>query len=178
MINRTAVPILILGSIVPYWALAAEKTEPQGAPEKYLDLMACRSIADTNARLACFDATSTQLKIAVQGGDVFLTDRTQVRKTRRSLFGLPLPDLGIFGDDDGPAGARLSEIESVVSTARLDSEGWLITAEDGSTWRQIDGTPVAIAPRKGMPVIVKRGALGSYKMSIRNQAPIKVRRTI
>lgn len=72
----------------------------------------------------------------------------------------------------------MAQIESTIVAARLGAGGWVVTIAEDSTWRQIDGTPLALEPRKGMAVVIKRGALQSYKMSIRNQPPIKVRRII
>lgn len=171
--------VVVLGGIAPFLVAATDRKAAAKEPDLYRDLMACQAISDAAVRLRCFDEASSKLKASVDGGEVYLTDRAQMRKTRRSLFGLPLPDLGIFGGGDESAGREaLSQIETTVSVARLDADGWVVSVEDGSTWRQIDGAPLAIAPRKGMEVVIKRGALGSYRMSIRKQPPIKVRRTI
>ncbi len=168
-----------IGAIVLFAASASEPGRSSEPLNPYEIAKACPSISDAAKRLSCFDNAFAELEAAVARKDVYITDRTQVRKTKRTLFGLPLPNLGIFGtDDDGAESEDLSHIESTVSTARQDADGWVVTIEEGSTWRQIDGAPLALAPRKGMPVVVRRGALHSYKMSIRNQPPIKVRRII
>jgi hypothetical protein len=47
---------------------------------------------------------------------------------------------------------------------------------DGSLWTQTDDTPVALPPRHGDKVIVKRGTLGSYFLRLGNQPGFKVKR--
>jgi hypothetical protein len=47
---------------------------------------------------------------------------------------------------------------------------------DGSTWNQVDDTPVALPPRRGDKVTVKRGALGSYFVKLGSQPGFKAKR--
>ena len=69
-------------------------------PEVIERITACRTIAASAERLACFDREVAALEAAADAREIAVVDREQVRRTRRSLFGLRLPDLGIFGDDD------------------------------------------------------------------------------
>jgi hypothetical protein len=185
MIKLNTVGIGVLGSAVLLAStsplMAADKSERPRA-EIFQRLVDCRQIADENARLACYDQQVATLELAEQRKEIFLVDKKQVQKTRRTLFGLPIPNLGLFGggdkDDDTGQEGQLSEIEAVVKSASTNGGGWLITIDEGSAWQQIDSTPLALAPKPGMPVLIKRGALGSYKMSIRKQPPIKVKRII
>jgi hypothetical protein len=148
-------------------------------PELYRKLANCRTIADATQRLACFDAASAELDAAVSRKDVYMVDKQQVQKTRRTLFGLPLPDLGLFGGDkDGDDAGAISQIESTISAVRSRGVDLLITIAEGSTWLQQEGTMAAISPKPGMSVTIKRGALGSYWLKVGNQPATKVRRII
>lgn len=154
---------------------AATKTAPT-PPALYTKLTECRVIADGAARLKCYDDAAAALDQAVSRKDVILVDKQQVQKSRRTLFGLPLPNFNLFGDDDGPEEEKLTQIDSTIQGVSANGDGWRITIAEGSTWQQIDGMTLALAPKAGMAVTVKRGALGSYKMSVRKQPPIKVKR--
>ena len=156
-------------------ALAADK-KPPAPPALYSKLSACRTITTAEERLKCYDDAAAALDLAVSRKDVIMVDKQQVQKSRRTLFGLPLPDFNLFGDDDGPEEQKLTQIDSTVKSVSANGDGWRITIAEGSTWQQIDGTPLALAPKPGMAVTVKRAALGSYKMSVRKQPPIKVKR--
>jgi hypothetical protein len=52
-----------------------------------------------------------------------------------------------------------------------------VRLQEGGTWHQIDNNPMALRPRPGWKVRIKRGALGSYMMSVNNQPGVRVRRT-
>lgn len=178
--TKAKVALTILLAATASIALAKENTKAE-TPALYKQLAACRAIADGTERLACFDKTSAELDAAVARNDVYMVDKQQVQKTRRTLFGLTLPSLGLFGggdDDNDGAEDQITELESTVKSASFNGEGWVITIAEGSTWRQMDSSPLALSPKPGMPVTIKRAALGSYKMSIRKQSAIKVKRVL
>ena len=92
-----------------------------------------------------------------------------------TLFGLALPDLGLFGDDNEEEG--VSEIQSTVHSATQNALGkWIIRLEDGARWIQIDSRELARDPRPGLPVRIRRAAMGSYLANVDNQIAIRVRR--
>ena len=99
----------------------------------------------------------------------------QVRRARRSLFGLRLPDLGIFGDDDdeGEDSAAIREITSTIASFYTGADGRMaFVLADGSVWVQTDGRRQR--PRRGEPIRVRRGPLGSYIASIDERAGVHV----
>ena len=53
--------------------------------------------------------------------------------------------------------------------------GWVIKLADGSVWSQTDDWP-GLDARPGKKVVVKRGTLGSFWLSIAGQNGIKVKR--
>lgn len=143
-------------------------------PEILTRVVQCRAIADAAARLACFDREVAAMDDAQTSGQLVAMDRQQVRRTRRSLFGLGLPDLGIFGDDNEEEESR---IESTVRSASRDANGkWIIVLADGARWGQIDSRELTLDPRPGQPIRIRRAALGSYLANVNNQVAIRVRR--
>ena len=158
-------------------AAAQDDPEAQARPEAFEALVRCRSIADAAARLACFDTAAAAMEQAAERRDLVVVDRAQIRESRRRLFGLPLPRLGIFGD--GNDEEQVSSIESTVASAHQAGYGrWVVRLEDGSTWAQTDNETLAARPRQGNRVRVERGALGSYRMRVNNQPAIRVQRQL
>ncbi len=115
-------------------------------------LVECRAIADGVERLACFDREVAAIDAAEAANELVVVDREQIRKTRRTLFGLSLPDLGIFGggSGDGEEEEGVSQIESTIKLADRGSYGrWILTLETGACPVDRSGHPV---DRSGHPV--------------------------
>ena len=160
------------------WARSVQEAKP----EVLSRLLACRTISDTSARLACFDVQAVALDQAERRQEVVVVDRSQIRKTRRSLFGLDLPDFSLFGGADkaGKGSAEeegISRLESEIAQASQGPTGrWTIILKGGARWLQIDTRDLARLPRAGMPIIIRRATMGSYLASIDKQIGIRVRR--
>ena len=90
-------------------ALAKDQT-PAAQPAVFQAVLDCKTLTDPAARLACFDQTTQALADAAKTNDVLVVDRATVRKTKRGLFGLSLPRIKLFGDNDD------EEIEQIDST--------------------------------------------------------------
>jgi hypothetical protein len=161
-------------------ALAAPRGAPAPAPraELFEALVRCRTIAETAQRLQCFDSATANLEAAAARRDIVVVDRAQVREGRRRLFGLALPRIPIFGDDEDEADQdRITTIESVVAGAAQNSNGqWVITLRDGGVWAQIDGYTLAVEPRPGHRIVINRAAMGSFMMRVNNQPGLRARR--
>lgn len=158
----------------------ARPTPPPGASPRALDqVLGCRAITDDTKRLACFDQSVRDLQDAAAKRDIVVVDQEQVRETRRSLFGFSLPDIGIFGGGKTTAkndAGDLKEITAVVRSVRQDASGnWIIVLEDGAIWHQTGGM-IAVPPRSGEQVTIKRAALGSYFLRVGKQPGVKARR--
>lgn len=138
-------------------------------------LIACRDIADDSARLRCFDATAASVASAVESKQVVVVDREQIEAERRATFGArrAARDLPVPAGEDA---SKLSSIEGRLRAADQGQDGWVLILEDGSVWRQTDGLPLALPPRPGDAVTVRRAAMGTFKLSIRKQPAIRVRR--
>jgi hypothetical protein len=168
---------LLLGLLSP--ALAQRGgSQPERRPETFEALVHCRTIAEAAARLQCFDTAAAALEQAAASHDVVVVDRAQVRESRRRLFGLALPHLPVFGGGDNDRDDQeIAQIDSVVASAvRNDLGQWQVRLQDGGTWIQTDFNPLAVAPRSGQPVVIHRGALGSYMMRVDRQPGVRVRR--
>jgi hypothetical protein len=145
---------------------------PAGNPRSVQSLLDCRSIADSTQRLACYDKAAGVVAEAINKKDLVLIDKERATVAKRSLFGFSVPDFaGLLGGGD------LKEIEGTVSGFTNNADGGLtIKLADGSVWTQTDDTPVALPPRRGDKVVVKRGTLGSYFLRLGSQPGFKVRR--
>ena len=138
-------------------------------------LLACRQIAETGARLSCFDAAAAAFEMAEQQGEVTVIDRVQARETRARLFGLDLDSANLFGRlrQDDPVDA----IETTLVSARQDGRGqWTLILADGSTWRQIDDERITGRTGAGAAVRIRQGAMGSYLLSVAGSRSVRVRR--
>lgn len=66
-------------------------------PDDLIDeILACRSIQDVQARVACFDASTGRLAAARQTGDIVIVEREDVEAVERDSFGFNLPSLPRF----------------------------------------------------------------------------------
>lgn len=163
----------ILGSGTASAAPAKDKVQP--LPPEFSRLMACRSIADGTQRLACYDREIAVVGSANARGDIVVVNREEIRKTRRSLFGLALPDLGVFGGGDLPGDA--DRLETTIKYAKQGPNGkWLFVLAEGGQWVQLDSQDFIVDPAAGQPVRVKRGAMGSYMMNVNGQHAVAVHR--
>ncbi len=157
---------------------AAQEPEPaQARPEALTRLTECRNVQGEAERLACYDREVAAFEAAEQSRQLVVMDRQQVRRTRRSLFGLVLPDLDIFGDNEVDEEEGVSALETTLRAASEDAYGkWILVLEDGARWRQIDSRTLARDPRGGHPIRIRRAAMGSYLANIDGQVAIRVRR--
>ena len=157
---------------------ARPKDMPDAPPPKALqDVLGCKSVAEADKRLACFDAATAALAGAIERRDVAVADREQVRKARRSLFGLSLPSIDIFGGSETEAEKAEAEVTDTVRSARLDGDGYyvIVLASDGAVWHQTAGQ-LALPPRTGETVKVRRAALGSYFIRVGSMPAVRARR--
>lgn len=136
-------------------------------------LLACRATSDAAQRLACFDREVAGLADGVAKRELVVMDRAAVRSTKRTLFGLSLPRIGILDDDK----EEITSLEGVIERVSFNGDGgYYFFLQGGARWTQIDGRPIALEPRPGDKVTIKRAALGSYMLSVGRQPGIRVRR--
>lgn len=171
-----AAAMALLVSGVPAVAQQSGAAQRAAPPEAFTRAIQCRTIADPQERLACYDREVAALAQAEQQNEIRVVDRQEVRRTRRSLFGIALPDLGgIFGDNQD--GDSVNEINTTIRSARQDPYGkWHFVLEDGAQWQQIDSRNLSSDPRPGQPIRIRRAAMGSFLANVNRQIAIRVRR--
>lgn len=172
-VSAPAVPASPPPSSAP--AAAAPTATPQAAPPSYQAVINCRAIAEPTARLACFDQTVGVLAESVTTRQVLVVDKAMVRETKRSLFGIALPKLRIFGPDNDEE--EVDQIASTIQSLSETREGLSIFGlADGSRWRQTEGR--YMFPKVGQPIVVKRASLGGYMAKVNGQIAVRVVRII
>ena len=161
--------VMLLGGPVQ-----AKKPAETDVPQQIQRLLACRSLTDNAARLACFDKETQTVAGAFSSGDVVALDRDKVRSTKRTLFGFHVPTLGsVFsgGDDE------IKQVEGVIAGVGTNGDGgYIFRLADAARWSQTDGKPIALEPRNGDKVVIRRGPMGSYFLSVGRQPGVMVER--
>lgn len=153
----------------------ARKIKDGPPPAQITTLLSCRGITNEAERLACYDKAAASIDTAVANKDLVVFDREGVTKTKKGLFGFGIPNLGIFGDDDDSV--QIKQVDGVIAGLGRTMDGFIFRLKDGSRWVQTDGKAIAIDPRIGDNVVIKKGALSSYILSVNKQPGVKVKRT-
>lgn len=167
---------LLVVLFTPTTSSAEKPSENAAPPVIYTALLDCRKIAEPLARLACFDAKAATLAAATEQHSIIVTDREELRKTRRGLFGFAMPSSGLLATGDGQD-EEIKKFESTVTSARRSREGeWIVVLATGGTWEQTDSRELALAPKANQKVVITRGAMGTFFVSIDGQTPVRMRR--
>ena len=162
-------------SAAPPAQAAADEATP-GRADVLARLVACRTMADTAARLSCYDVAAAALDAAERQGDVVVVDRNQISTARRENFGFSLPSLPNLFERDGQP-ESVTSIDSTLASASENWEGrWTFTLADGSVWQQIDTAYVSFRNRGNPPVTVRSAALGSFLLVVGDSRSVRVRR--
>ena len=168
-----------LALAAPAWTRPSMPAPDASQPKELDAVLGCRAITNPTERLACYDRGADALQAATAKRDIVVVDRESVLHTRRSLFGFNLPISPLLGNDKtnpGTANEEDREISATVRSARLGSDSfWVVVLDDGAVWHQTDGA-LALSPKPGNSVVIRRAALGSYFMRINNQPGVKARR--
>lgn len=150
--------------------------QDQARPTALNALSACRTIADSGDRLACFDRQAAALEEAEKRGDVVVADRAEIRKTKRTLFGLNLPNFSLFSKRaESAEEPEIQEIDTTLSGSGYANRVWTFVLADGARWRQTDALTL-FQPKAGDKVHIRRAALGSYFLKVGNQRAVRAQR--
>jgi len=181
---RWSLYFLLPIGLVPAVASRAAKNAPiadRTGSQLVVDVTACRHVADSGARLACYDGAVAKLADATDRKDVVVLDREDVQKTKRSLFGFNLPKLALFGDKDGQdkqdkaPHEEFTEITAKIQSARVGSAGqWTLALDDGSIWETREAPNND--PRSGDTIRIRKAALSSYFGNIAGQRAVRIHR--
>jgi len=166
---------IALLTVVAIASPAAAQPKVEGGAQIIQKLVDCRNTPDDAAQLACYRQAADALVLAEAAGDIVVVGREDARKVRRQAFGLSLPSLSLF--DKGESEEEVSTVSGEVRTARQDATGrWILKLDSGATWTQVDAIPLRRSPKAGMPVMITKAALGSYKMKVGDQHAVRAKR--
>lgn len=156
--------------------LAQERNRPAPPPraELFEALDACRVIADSAQRLACFDSTSANLSSAVDSKQIVVIEEKEVEKTKRSLFGFRLPDLSIFGGNENDSEKDKTLVTTIKSLGRAEGGRWNIGTPEGAVWQTTEA--LSINPAVGDALEIKVGMVGGYFLKVRNKRAVRAKR--
>lgn len=158
----------------PAAAIAADKPAKPVSAAAFDRVAACRAITEAEARLACFDREVAAMDTAVRERKVAIVDQAEIRKTRRTLFGIPLPKIALFDNSGEP---EVKEVTATIKSARQGPDGKLVfVLEDGAVWAQTDDWPLGSTVKPGQKVTLKRGTFGSYFADFEKTVTVRARR--
>ena len=180
MKRLAAATCLYLGlimALIPAAALAKDKKAGDPPPAVFQAVIDCRTIGDSAARLACYDASVATLADAQKSEDLFVASKDDIRKARRGLFGLSLPRLGLFGGgkDEDEGKLAIKEIDAILAGVGRGPNGLIYTLDDGAVWVQTDGIYLN-TPKVGQKIHIRRGALGSFFAKVDDGLGVRVKR--
>lgn len=150
-------------------AMAQDPARPV-QPQVFQAVVDCRTLTDSAARLACYDAKVAELAGAAEAKQVLVVDRATTEKTKRGLFGLSLPKIKLFGDNDDVEIEKIESTITAVSSARDGSVIFVLT--DGARWKQTDGRDTFA--KAGQKIEIAKGSLGSFFARINGQSGVRV----
>ena len=156
-------------------AMGAAADTPHTTASQISAVTACRAITDAQARLACYDSAATSLQQAIASRELTVLNGSDVRQTRRSLFGFSFPKIPFLGggDDD----AESMEITARISSLRSSGYGkWQFRLEDGAVWETTEPMDYGVSPAAGESVTIRRGALTNYFIHFAGIPPVRGRR--
>ncbi len=158
-------------------AVTAQQPAPTGSAQLLDGLRGCRAIVDATERAACYDGRVDALLGAVEAAEVRLVDREEVRKTRRQLFGISMPDIPLLRSDDRDEAEAATVLETTIASGgQVGPTTWRITTAEGAVW-EINNPPRKIAPiTPGDKVVFKKASLGYYFIRINGALGVKGRR--
>ena len=174
---------VLLGMAASAAAMAADKR-----PNPLIDaLAAClpiRGIAaaaihsqqdDDARRLACTDVAAARLVEAARARDVVIVTKDDVKRTRRSLFGLSIDQNDVF-PGQGATVERVNRLDTAIANAiATGNDRWTLVLQEGGRWQTTEAWTFG-EPKAGMAVEIRRGALGGYMMRAAGQRTVRVQR--
>jgi hypothetical protein len=151
---------------------AAQDMPKTSTPKLFEDVVQCRSIQDSAARLACYDRGVAALETAQKSNELYVADKAAMKEARRGLFGFSLPKMKIFGDESL---GDLDELETTVAGVTSGQRGLVFTLPDGARWAQTDKRYMD-KPKVGAKIKIQKALLGSYLASINGKPGFRVER--
>jgi len=131
----------------------------------------CATIEEPEQRLACFDTSVANLRIAEQKKEIVTIDAKAARKIKREAFGFNLPSLSkiglpkfsLPGGGKNKAEALVADVKSVRTSGRV----LVITLKNGQVWKEVSGR-LNYIPKGDLTATIKPKSVGSYVLSLNN----------
>jgi hypothetical protein len=145
-------------------ALAGAPIDDHDKAKKLVaDVTACTAITDGAQRLQCFDASVAALADANNKKTIIVADRDSVRLRKPS----PLA---------GPDGLEMDHLTGTVAAIGRLSDGRVtFTLDNGTSWNQVDDSPVPGKLKPGGKATIKHAAFGTYMGSLEGRPGFHVR---
>jgi hypothetical protein len=157
-------------------AVMIPEDSSRNAPEPFQKMMECRSLADDQSRLECFDKEASAVASARDAGTLLVVGQEGLRQNRRRQFGVVASDPSLLLEGEGAE--QVNEITTRIVSASQRSDGkWILNLEESGRWVQIDSRSLSSEPRSGHEIKIRRAAMGSYLANINGQIAIRVRRS-
>lgn len=170
-VAKLLIGMAVLGMVATVPASAQEMPKT-ATPKLFEDVVNCRAIQDSAARLACYDRGVAALDTAQKSNELYVADKAAMKEARRGLFGFSLPSLKIFGDEDL---GDLDELETTIAAVSSGQRGYVVTLPDGARWAQTDKRYMD-KPKIGAKIKIQKAVLGSYMASINGKPGFRVER--
>jgi hypothetical protein len=171
-VARSLAGLVVLGLIATVPASAQKKMPKTATPKLFENVVQCRSIQDSAARLACYDSNVAALETAQKSNELYVADKAAMKEARKGLFGFSLPNIKIFGDEDL---GDLSQLETTIAGVGSGQRGYIFTLPDGARWAQTDKRYMD-KPKVGAKIKIEKAVLGSYMASINGKSGFRVER--
>lgn len=155
-IARLAAGLAVAGAAVPALGQAPSAEDQLDAVQR------CRTIADLEQRVACYDRASAP------GAQAAPVPPPPPPPSPEEQFGRS-PERARPAPPPPPPEARvvqeLDRIEAKIVTLRSDALGRLsFVLDNGQTWRMTESEGVLDLPSRGDTVTIRRGAVGGYRL--------------
>lgn len=115
-------------------------------------IVQCRTLADSGARLACYDAIQVGARPQVAAA------AAAPARSKEENFGIEAKK------------QRESEPQSISSTIAGDFQGWgpssQIRLANGQVWRIVDGSEAVLAPMRNPKVRIERNVFGTLFLKV------------
>jgi hypothetical protein len=158
--------------VLPVFLSASMARAQESSPPQFEQLLACRAIADREARLDCLERATTALSEAVAERRIVMVDQAAAQAAKRKHFGAARPRATSVAEVP-----ELSRVETKLTSASVNEQGaWIFRLADGGVWVQTDDYSLPGSPRNGEKVVVRRGTLGSFRLAVGDRPAVKVRR--
>lgn len=170
--------LLVSACLLTGQAVAASKQQPR--PEIFTSLLQCRAITDDARRLACFDQQVGAMEAASQRDEVVVLDKSELNKTRKTLFGFAFPKLPFLNDgedkDEVKEEEGFSHIAAKIASLRSMGYGkWQIVLEDGAQWMTTEAV-TGREPKVGQMIEIRRAAMGSFMGKVEGGRAVRMKR--